>query len=75
MNKLELKVKLTPIKANLSCLNCICDTEIKFNEQTVEDYNLRKIRNEGFVMSELKCQECGCNTFNTDIYYEMDMKG
>lgn len=75
MSKLELKVKLIPIKANLSCLNCVGDTEIKFNEQTVEDYNLRKIHNNGFVMDDYRCQNCGCNAFNTDIYYELDMKG
>ena len=72
---MEVKVKLVPVKADLSCLNCVGDTNIKFNEQSVEDFNLRKIHESGFVMDDFKCQHCGCNTFNVDIYYEIDMKG
>ena len=64
---MKLKASINPIRAELSCLNCVLDHTIEFNEQTKENYQL--IRNKSTeVLEGCKCEGCNCNTFNVELF-------
>lgn len=71
----NIKIEMTPITVNLSCTNCVGDNEIQLVEHSVSKYGRRNIARQSVVMSDFKCKHCGCNSFNMDLYYSLNITG
>lgn len=68
----NLYVNMKAIKVELSCVNCVLDHSVDFEKQSMDD--LKWVEMSGIVFDDFKCTQCGCNSFNAKLYYELSLK-
>ena len=67
--QLKVNMKVEAVRAELSCLNCVLDHDVNFDNEDIGDIRFLELGT--VVLNNCKCDGCGCNSFNAKLFYSV----